>query len=63
MNHYMVTIERSPDYPVDGAMGNMFTFGMYAESVHEAVLIAEGMMMERAGEDMLHGKVVTVEKR
>lgn len=63
MNHYMVTIERFPDYPVDGAAGNMFTFGMYAESVHEAVLIAEGMMMERAGEDMLHGKVVTVEKR
>lgn len=63
MNHYMVTIERSPDYPVDGARGNMFTFGMYADSVHEAVLIAEGMMMERAGEDMLHGKVVTVEKR
>ena len=61
--HYMVTIERFPDYPVEGARGNIFTFGVYAETVHEAILLADGMMMERAGEDMLHGKVVTVENR
>ena len=63
MNHYTVTIERSPDYPVEGAMGNRFTFGIYADTVHEAIKTAEGMMMERAKEEMFHGKVVSVEKR
>ena len=63
MNHYMVTIERPADYPVDGARGNRFTFGVNAETAHEAILSAEKMMMERAEEDTLHGKVVSVEKR
>lgn len=63
MNHYMVTMERFPDYPIEGAMGDTFTFGMYADTVRDAILIAEGMMMERAKENMLHGKVIAVEKR
>lgn len=63
MNHYMVTMERFPDYPIEGARGDKFTFGMYADTVRDAILIAEGMMMERAKENMLHGKVIAVEKR